>query len=288
MRWRAPWGCGPWGVFWRVGLPLARPAIAAGVALALMETVADYGTVHHFGVQTLTTGVFSTWLNGGNAGGAAQIAGVILLLILLLVALERLVARGARFHGPARAQADRAAPPQGLAGRWLAACAGAGRGGFLLPVGVMLVHSLDAPAQWLAPGLVAALVNTLVVGGLAALATVAAALFLVYALRMAGRGGAGGAAADADRLCGAGRGAGAGAVVPAGRAGSLAGRWRCWRLTGHDPGLMITGTALALGLAYLVRFFGIAQGRAGQPLSAGSRPRCRWRRGRWGAAPAGR
>jgi ABC-type Fe3+ transport system permease subunit len=65
-------------VFWRVGLPLARPAIAAGVALALMETVADYGTVSHFGVQTLTTGIFTTWLDGGNAGGAAQIAGVIL------------------------------------------------------------------------------------------------------------------------------------------------------------------------------------------------------------------
>ena len=69
-------GAGPWGLFGRVGLPLARPAIATGVALALMETVADYGTVAHFGVQTLTTGVFSTWLNGNNAGGAAQIAGV--------------------------------------------------------------------------------------------------------------------------------------------------------------------------------------------------------------------
>ncbi len=55
-------GLNGWGVFWRLGLPLARPAIAAGVALALMETVADYGTVLHFGVQTLTTGVFSTWL----------------------------------------------------------------------------------------------------------------------------------------------------------------------------------------------------------------------------------
>src|SRR5690606_27493834 len=83
-------GQGPGGVFARVGLPLARPAIAAGVALALMETVADYGTVHHFGVQTLTTGIFTTWLDGGNAGGAAQIAGVVLMLIFLLVALERI------------------------------------------------------------------------------------------------------------------------------------------------------------------------------------------------------
>jgi iron(III) transport system permease protein len=93
-------GLNGWQVFWRLGLPLARPAIAVGVALALMETVADFGTVQHFGVQTLTTGVFSTWLNGNNAGGAAQISGVILLIILTLVAVERLGRRNARFHRP--------------------------------------------------------------------------------------------------------------------------------------------------------------------------------------------
>ena len=53
---------------------LPKPHPVQRVALALMETVADFGTVAHFGVQTLTTGVFSTWLNGNNAGGAAQIA----------------------------------------------------------------------------------------------------------------------------------------------------------------------------------------------------------------------
>jgi iron(III) transport system permease protein len=107
-------GAGPWGLFGRVGLPLARPAIATGVALALMETVADYGTVAHFGVQTLTTGVFSTWLNGNNAGGAAQIAGVMLTLILLLVALERISRRNARFHRPTRS--SRPVEPAVLAG----------------------------------------------------------------------------------------------------------------------------------------------------------------------------
>ena len=61
-------GAGPWGMFWRVGLPLARPAVAAGVALAAMETVADFGTVTHFGVQTLTTGIFTEWQVVGNAG----------------------------------------------------------------------------------------------------------------------------------------------------------------------------------------------------------------------------
>ena len=255
-------GAGPWRLFWRLGLPLARPAIAAGVALALMETVADYGTVLHFGVQTLTTGVFSTWLNGGNAGGAAQIAGVILLLILLLVGLERAGRGGARFHRLGRSA--RPITPQLIDGpwRWLAtlACVLPFALGFVLPVGVMLVHSFRAPEGWLAPGLGQALLNTLVVGGGAAVATVTAALFLVYAVRLSG-----------SRLV---RGllpltvigyAAPGAVLALGLLFPLAALDHrladaVLALTGTDPGLLITGTAFALGLAYLVRFFGIAQG----------------------------
>ncbi len=82
-------GAGPVGLFWRVGLPLARPAIAAGTAVVMMETVNDYGTVSYFAVQTLTTGIFTTWLEAGNAGGAAQISCLILALILALVGSRR-------------------------------------------------------------------------------------------------------------------------------------------------------------------------------------------------------
>ncbi len=255
-------GVGPWGLFRRVGLPLARPAIAAGVALALMETVADYGTVTHFGVQTLTTGIFSTWLNGGNAGGAAQIAGVILMLILLLVALERVGRRNARFHQMGRSSRPIAPQPLPRGKGWLAfaLCAAPFAAGFVLPLSVMLVHAAEKPEYWLAPDLGRALVNTLVVGGLASVATVGAALFLVYALRMAGRRVARwvlpvtliGYAAPGAVLA-------LGLLIPLAALdhrladGILA-------LTGRDPGLLITGTAFALGLAYLVRFFGIAQG----------------------------
>jgi iron(III) transport system permease protein len=255
-------GCGPWGVFWRVGLPLARPAIAAGVALALMETVADYGTVQHFGVQTLTTGIFSTWLNGGNAGGAAQIAGVILMLILALVGMERAGRGSARFHRLGRSA--RPIERQAIAGpgRWLAtlACLLPFAGGFVLPVAVMLANSASAPEGWLAPGLGEALLNTLVVAGLASLATVGAALFLVYALRQS--------RSRVMRwvlpltLIGY---AAPGAVLALGLLIPLAALDHrladaVLGLTGWDPGLLITGTAFALGLAYLVRFFGIAQG----------------------------
>jgi iron(III) transport system permease protein len=255
-------GCGPWATFLRVGLPIARPSIAAGLALVMMETVADYGAVQHFGVQTLTTGVFSTWLNGGNAGGAAQISGVILVLILCLVGLERAGRGGSRYHRLGRSA--RPVERQEILGprRWLATalCILPFAGGFLLPVGVMLSLSLKAPEGWLSPGLAEALANTLLVGGVAALATVGAALVVVYALRLS--------QSPVLRrlmpftLLGY---AAPGAVLALGLLVPLAALDHrladtILALTGWDPGLMITGTAFAIGLAYVVRFFGIAQG----------------------------
>jgi iron(III) transport system permease protein len=255
-------GLGPWGMFWRLGLPLVRPAIAAGVALAMMETVADFGTVATFGVQTLTTGVFSTWLNGGNAGGAAQISGVILVLILVLLILERQSRRNARFHKQSRA--NRPVAPAQLQG-WRGAVAGLAclipfAMGFVLPVAVMAGHAIAKPEAWLAPGLLEAVLNTLLVGGVAALVTVVAALFLVYAARMSGRG----AARALLPMTSLGYAA-PGAVLAVGLLFPLAAMDHrladlIQSITGHDPGLLLTGTSVAIILAYVVRFFGIAQG----------------------------
>ena len=255
-------GLGPWGMFWRLGLPLVRPAIAAGVALAMMETVADFGTVTHFGVQTLTTGVFSTWLNGNNAGGAAQIAGVILTLILVLLGVERASRRNARFHRASRA--SRPVEPAQLAGVKgliaLAFCLVPFAFGFVLPVAVMGYHAFSNPAVWLDPGLAQAALNTALVGGIAAVVTVLAALFLVYGVRMAGRGLARlvlpvttlGYAAPGAVLA-------VGLLVPlAALDHRLADA--VLALTGYEPGLLLTGTAAAIVLAYVVRFFGPAQG----------------------------
>lgn len=255
-------GLGPVAMFWRLGLPLVRPAVAAGVALAMMETVADFGTVQHFGVQTLTTGVFSTWLNGNNAGGAAQIAGVILVLILLLLGVERSSRRNARFHRQSRA--TRPIQPMPLHGlRALVAfvlCLIPVGLGFLLPVAVMLVHALINPQVWLAPGLISAALNTVLVGGIAAALTVSAALFLVYGVRMAGRG----LARLILPLTTLGYAA-PGAVLAVGLLVPLAALDHrvadaVLAITGHDPGLLLTGTAAAIVLAYCVRFFGLAQG----------------------------
>ena len=255
-------GAGPWGVFLRVGLPLARPGIAAGLSLALMETVADYGTVTHFGIQTLTTGIFTTWLTTGNAGGAAQIAGVAMVLIVALLLVERAGRRRARFHGSAR-QARPVVPGQlrGLRA-WGAtlACALPFGLGFVLPVAVMGSHALADPLGWLDPGLLRALGNTLWTGGLAAVLTVAAAVVLVYGMRVGGRAMPGWLMpATALGYAAPGAVLALGLLIPlAALDHRLADA--VLALTGHDPGLLLTGTSAAIVLAYGVRFFGVAQG----------------------------
>ena len=177
-------GTGPLALFWRVGLPLARPAIAAGTAIVMMETVNDFGVVDFFAVQTLTTGIFSVWLESGNAGGAAQIACLILGAILLLMLLERFGRARLRFYGTARQR--RPVTPQRLpAGAGIVAmilCLIPFAMGFCLPVAVIFAHAMSSPQAWLSTGLLTSLANTLSVGGFAAGLTVVGAIFMVCVL----------------------------------------------------------------------------------------------------------
>mgnify|MGYP005986057743 CR=1 FL=1 len=260
-------GVGPWGRFFRVGLPLIRPAIAAGVAVVMMETVNDFGVVDYFAVQTLTTGIFTVWLQAGNLGGAAQIATLVLAMIVFLVTLEKLSRRRSRFFGSARQ--PRPVTPMRLSGRHgvlaALACLLPFLAGFVLPVAVLTSHALDA-REWAAPGLVKALYHTLTTGGVAAFITVLAGLFMVYGTRLSGHRlpvlllpvTAIGYAAPGAVL-------GIGILIPlAFFDNALADA--ILALTGRDPGLILTGTAAALVLAYCVRFFAIAQGTADAAL----------------------
>ena len=79
----------PWQAFFQVSLPMARPAIAAGVLLATMETIADFGTVSYFGVQTFATGIYTSWIGLGDRGAASQLALGLLAFALILAVLER-------------------------------------------------------------------------------------------------------------------------------------------------------------------------------------------------------
>ena len=255
-------GAGPFARFRRVGLPLARPAIAAGVAVVMMETVNDFGTVDYFAVQTLTTGIFTTWLESNNAGGAAQIACVILVLVVALVLIEKASRRRSRFYN--MALGNRPVTRTRLRGgaAWLACglCSVPVALGFVLPTAVLLGHAVDNAGAWTEPALLRALWHTLTVGGIAAVTTVLAAVFLVYGVRLSGRA--------LPRLllpvttigyAAPGAVLGVGILIPLARLdngmadGILA-------LTGHDIGLILTGSAFALILAYCVRFFAIAQG----------------------------
>jgi len=87
------------GAFWRVALPLARPAIVAGLTLVLMEVVADYGAVSYFGLQTFSTGIYRAWLSLSDKVSASQLAISLLLTVLLLVFLEQYSRRRMRFVG---------------------------------------------------------------------------------------------------------------------------------------------------------------------------------------------
>lgn len=254
-------GAGPLRRFWGLGLPLARPALAAGVAIVMMETAADFGTVEYFGVQTLTTGIFTTWLEANNAGGAAQIACVLLVLVLLLVGFEKVSRRENRYHNWARN--PRPMVPARLHGpvAWIAtfACLLPFFVGFVLPASVILSHAVTS-GNWVDPGLTRALWNTILVGGTAAVVTVGFALIMVYGVRLTGR--------RLPRLLlpvttlGY---AAPGAVLAVGILIPLAVFDHMVAdglevVTGWDPGLLLTGSAAALVYAYAVRFFALAQG----------------------------
>lgn len=260
-------GVGPIGRFVRVGLPLARPAIAAGCAVAMMETVNDFGTVDYFAVQTLTTGIFTTWLQGANLGGAAQIAALVLGIVVFLVTLEKVSRRKSRFFSSARGQ--RPVSTVKLRGpvAWLAmiACLIPLSVGFILPVTVLTSRSLVA-REWMAPGLTKALFHTITVGGIASVLTVAGGVLMVYGVRLSGK--------QLPRLlmpvtaigyAAPGAVLGIGILVPLAAVDNTVAD-TVLNITGYDPGLLLTGTAAALCIAYVVRFFGIAQGAADAAL----------------------
>ena len=256
-------GVGPFGRFFRVGLPLARPAIAAGVAVVMMETVNDFGTVDYFAVQTLTTGIFTVWLQGGNLGGAAQLATCVLGMIVFLVVLEKVSRRKSKFFASVRGQrpVSRSALTRGQGVVAFVVCLVPVLVGFVLPVSVLSSHAFDA-SEWFQPGLRKALWHTVTVAGGASVLTVLGGIFMVYGVRLSRRKlpkllmpvTAIGYAAPGAVL-------GLGILVPLAALdnrvadGVLA-------ITGYDPGLMLTGTAGVLVMAYVVRFFAIAQGAA--------------------------
>ena len=129
-------GARPWALMRQITLPLARPALAVGLALVLLETLNDIGASEYLGVQTLTLSIFTTWLNRGSLPGAAQIACVMLIVVIALMALERYGRRHRRFIAPTRRHRVHARIALAGSARWtaFAACFVPVLFGFVVPV----------------------------------------------------------------------------------------------------------------------------------------------------------
>ena len=254
-------GYSAWGSFWRVALPIARPAVAAGAALALMETLADFGTVSYFALEVFTTGIFKAWLSMGDSTAAGQLSVCLLAFVFVVLALER-ASRGRAAYASTLSKRP---PPLRLSGTAaalaFAACAAPVLLGFLLPSG-LLIHLAwsDPEAGWSArlPALVG---NSFMLAGIAAAAGVVLATAMAYAARLA-RGRLANVVAWANRAAALGY-AIPGAVIAIGVLVPL-GRLDNWIAGGIEtafdvkPGLLLTGTIVALVYAYLVRFLAVA------------------------------
>ena len=254
-------GYSAWGSFWRVALPIARPAVAAGAALALMETLADFGTVSYFSLEVFTTGIFKAWLSMGDSVAAGQLSVCLLAFVFVVLALER-ASRGRAAYASTLSKRP---PPQHLSGPAamlaFAACAAPVLLGFLLPAG-LLIHLAwsDPEARWSSrlPALVG---NSFMLAGIAAAAGVLIATAMAYAARLA-RGRLASVVAWANRAAALGY-AIPGAVIAVGVLVPL-GRLDNWIASGIEsafdvkPGLLLTGTIVALVYAYLVRFLAVA------------------------------
>lgn len=255
-------GSSAWAAFFKVSLPLARPAIAGGVLLAVMETIADFGTVAYFGVQTFATGIYTSWFSMFDRAGAAQLALCLLSFALLLALLERIQRGRAKYHDPSRR--SQAMPPIQLKG-WGAAAAMIVCGipvvfGAVLPIGVLLVMGLGSEQNLFSPRYLAFIQNSVTLAGIAAVVTVCAAISVGFFQRLRpGRLSNGSAYVARLGYAVPGGVIAVGLLVPF---AAFDNAFDAWMRATFDisTGLLITGSIWLLIAAYLVRFLAAALG----------------------------
>ena len=248
--------------FFKVVLPIARPAIAVGLSLVLMETLNDFGTVDFFAVQTLTAGLFDTWMNLGNLGGAAQIATTMLMFVVLLVTLERYSRRrqqqfAARDNREPLHRFTMSFPRQMIC---VVVCAVPLVLGFVIPGATLGYYAWEYfDVSW-NPDFLRNTMNSLFLSGSAALTTLVIGVTLAYSRRLHNTRGM----QVLMRLSSLGY-AMPGAVLAVGVIVPLAGfdNWLDSLMRdylGVSTGLLLSGTAFALIFAYTVRFLAVSAG----------------------------
>nr|WP_206603202.1 iron ABC transporter permease [Leptolyngbya ohadii] len=253
-------GCSPWRSFWKVALPLARPAIVAGLALALMETLSDFGAVQYFGVNTFTVGIYRTWFGMGERIAASQLSALLLGIVLLLLFLERFSRRQTRYYQTS-SRYQRSSPfvlqswrsVLALIVCWIPVVLG-----FLLPAIVLLQMSLSNVTKNFSERFWQLAANSLLVSGITAAIGVVLALVLAYGLRLrpspamnlAVRSAAIGYAVPGTVIA-------VGVLIPLGQFDNRLDAWMKATF-GISTGLLLSGTIVALVFAYLVRFLTVA------------------------------
>ncbi len=252
----------PWGAFRRVALPLARPGIAVGVSLALMECLNDIGAAGFFGVRTLTLGVYTTWLSQGNLGGAAQISAVMLLFIFALVWFERAARRKQSFVLPS--QRPRKPDRRRLKGweRYAAVviCLLPILIGFVIPALVLMSFAVSRLEDALSVTYLKSVYHSLLLASLAAFFAVALGLVLGYANRALSQG----FTTNIIRLASMGYAIpgtvlGIGVLIPlAAFDNSLDSFMR--QQFNVSTGLLLSGSIAAIIFAYVVRFLAVSFG----------------------------
>jgi iron(III) transport system permease protein len=253
-------GTRPGALFWRVGLPMARPALAAGIGLAVMEALADFATVEHFAVRTFTTGIYDAWFHHGDRFAASQLAVCLMGVVALALGAERFLRGGRRYHhSSVRCHAPEETKLSGLSG-WLAAaaCAAPVLFGFLAPAAILAAHALTRGDPLFGRHFLPYAWNSLWLAGAAALLCVTVATAIAYggrlvpspAVRNAGRVAALGYAVPGSVIA-------VGVLVPLGAFDNALDGWMRSHL-GLATGLLLSGSFAALLYAYVVRFLAVA------------------------------
>ena len=261
-------GLGAWACFFRISLPLARPAIVTGISLALMETLADYGTVAYFAVQTFTTGIFRAWFSLGDRLAAAQLAAALLGCIALVLALEKATRGRARHSTGHRARPARKTSLRGLPA-WgaLLCCTLPLAGGFVVPAILLLRMAFKQGDAQFGSRYVELVQNSAVLASTTAMCAVLLAVLFAYAARLASSS----VIRHINKLVQLGYALpgsviAVGVLIPVTRLDNFLTNITV-TLTGHNPGLVLTGGIAALVYAYLVRYLTIALGTVENALA---------------------
>lgn len=252
-------GCNPWKSFGRVALPLARPAVVAGLALVLMETLNDFGTVQYFAVNTFSVGIYRTWFGMGERIAASQLSALLLFFVLLLLGLERWSRRQTQYYQTGRYQRASAFELGGW--RAVAACICCLLPialGFLIPAGRLLVMATTDITENFSQRFWELSRHSLILAALTAGVAVVVAIIMAYGLRLR----------PVWRMQLAVRTASVGYAVP----GAVIAVGILFPLGALDnaidaamrsafgisTGLLLSGTITALVFAYLVRFLAVS------------------------------